>query len=56
MLDYPGKNACVVFTPGCNFRCPFCHNPESVLPERIQEEKELFIPSTAFFEFLGTRK
>lgn len=26
MLDYPGKVACTVFTGGCNFRCPFCHN------------------------------
>lgn len=26
LLDYPGKVACTVFTKGCNFRCPFCHN------------------------------
>ena len=26
MLDYPGKMACLIFTAGCNFRCPFCHN------------------------------
>lgn len=26
LLDYPGKVACTVFTVGCNFRCPFCHN------------------------------
>lgn len=26
MLDYPGNTACTVFTAGCNFRCPFCHN------------------------------
>ena len=25
-LDYPGKVACTLFTAGCNFRCPFCHN------------------------------
>ncbi len=28
LLDYPGKVACTVFLPGCNFRCPFCHNYE----------------------------
>ena len=28
LLDYPGKVACTVFLPGCNFRCPFCHNGE----------------------------
>ena len=26
MLDFPGKIACTLFTAGCNFRCPFCHN------------------------------
>jgi pyruvate formate lyase activating enzyme len=26
LTDYPGKVAAVVFTQGCNFRCPFCHN------------------------------
>lgn len=26
LLDYPGKVAATVFTGGCNFRCPFCHN------------------------------
>lgn len=31
LLDYPGKVACTLFTPGCNFRCPFCHNAGLVL-------------------------
>ena len=35
LLDYPGHVACTVFTAGCNFRCPFCHNAPLVLPERI---------------------
>lgn len=26
LLDYPGHVACTLFTAGCNFRCPFCHN------------------------------
>ncbi len=26
LLDFPGKTACTIFTGGCNFRCPFCHN------------------------------
>lgn len=26
LLDFPEKVACTVFTVGCNFRCPFCHN------------------------------
>lgn len=33
LLDYPGLVAATVFTPGCNFRCPFCHNAGLVLPE-----------------------
>ena len=32
LIDYPGKVAAVIFTQGCNYRCPFCHNPELVLP------------------------
>ncbi|MCQ2446531.1 MAG: anaerobic ribonucleoside-triphosphate reductase activating protein [Clostridia bacterium] len=31
LLDYPGKVAATLFTPGCNFRCPFCHNASLVL-------------------------
>lgn len=31
LIDYPGKLAATVFTPGCNFRCGFCHNPELVV-------------------------
>lgn len=28
LLDYPGYVAATIFTGGCNFRCPFCHNSE----------------------------
>ena len=37
LLDYPGTVACTLFTGGCNFRCPFCHNASLVLPEQIEE-------------------
>ncbi len=30
LLDYPGKVASIIFTYGCNLRCPYCHNPELV--------------------------
>ncbi len=30
VIDFPGKVACVLFTGGCNFRCPFCHNASLV--------------------------
>ena len=26
LLDFPGKTAAILFTYGCNLRCPFCHN------------------------------
>ncbi len=28
VIDYPGKICAIIFTVGCNFRCPYCHNPE----------------------------
>lgn len=38
LLDYPGQVACTVFTGGCNFRCPFCHNASLVLPEQLPQD------------------
>ncbi|MDR1315275.1 MAG: anaerobic ribonucleoside-triphosphate reductase activating protein [Spirochaetales bacterium] len=32
LIDYPGVVAAVLFTHGCNLRCPYCHNPNLVLP------------------------
>lgn len=37
LLDYPGHVAATVFTGGCNFRCPFCHNGGLVLAPAEQE-------------------
>ncbi|MDR2415955.1 MAG: anaerobic ribonucleoside-triphosphate reductase activating protein [Candidatus Peribacteria bacterium] len=56
LVDYPGKVACIVFTAGCNFRCPFCYNPQAVLPEVIAKYQSQQIPETAFFNFLESRK
>jgi pyruvate formate lyase activating enzyme len=30
LIDFPGQVACVVFLSGCNFACPYCHNPDLV--------------------------
>ena len=30
LIDYPGKLSCVCFSQGCNFECPYCHNPDLV--------------------------
>lgn len=56
LLDFPGVIACIAFTPGCNFRCGYCHNPEFVLPERIAKIRSSFIPEETFFNFLEKRK
>ncbi len=52
LSDYPGHVAAVVFTQGCNFRCPFCHNG-SLIPGDVPES--LLIPEEKVFEFLENR-
>ena len=44
LIDYPGKIAAVIFAQGCNFRCPYCHNPQLVDPKfysQLIAEKEV---------------
>lgn len=37
LVDYPGKLACTIFTAGCSFKCPYCHNKDLVfIPERYE--------------------
>lgn len=52
LLDYPQKVACTVFTAGCNFRCPFCHNASLVIDTYKNQE----IPGEEFFAFLRKRQ
>lgn len=52
VIDYPGKTAAVIFTQGCNFRCPFCFNRELVLEEYYQP----IIPEDEIFSFLKKRE
>jgi pyruvate formate lyase activating enzyme len=40
MIDYPGKIASVLFTTGCNFRCPYCHNAPLVTGENDAKDLE----------------
>lgn len=40
LCDYPGRIAAVIFTQGCNFRCPFCHN-ESLLNSQGSPKERL---------------
>ena len=55
-IDFPGKLACIIFTGGCNLRCAFCHNPEFVLPEKLEEVKHSAIPFETVMNFLKARK
>jgi pyruvate formate lyase activating enzyme len=52
LIDYPGKISAIVFTQGCNFRCPYCHNPELVSPDRYGP----LIAEEDIFSFLEQRK
>jgi len=54
LVDYPRKLGCTIFTAGCNFLCPFCHNSELVVPEKIKQLK--LIPEEEVFSFLKERK
>lgn len=52
LIDYPGKISAIIFTQSCNFRCPYCHNPELV-------EQKLYqpcLPEKDILEFLTTRR
>ena len=50
LLDYPGKIAATLFAPGCNFRCPFCHNASMINGKGFDE-----ISSEEVINFLEKR-
>lgn len=52
LLDYPGHVAATVFTGGCQFRCPFCHNGELVLNSPCESN----YTQEDIFSFLRKRK
>lgn len=51
LIDYPGKISTIIFTLGCNFSCPYCHNPELVDPKRFLDP----IPEHDIISFLRKR-
>lgn len=52
LVDYPGKISCIIFCGGCNFRCPFCHNPCLVFDPASQPR----ITEPQLFHFLELRR
>ncbi|HQG31649.1 MAG TPA: anaerobic ribonucleoside-triphosphate reductase activating protein [Deltaproteobacteria bacterium] len=52
LIEYPGKVCGIVFTQGCNFRCPYCHNPELVDPALFGE----CLPMDDILSFLAKRR
>ena len=50
LLDYPGQVACTLFLPGCNFRCPFCHN------SGLLGQADKLMDMQEFLAFLEKRK
>lgn len=53
LLDYLGRTAATVFTPGCDFRCPFCQNRDLVIPGRDGFPS---VPMEDLLSFLGKRR
>ena len=51
LLDFPGKVACTLFTRGCNFRCPFCHNASLV----VRPEEQRMYGNDEILSFLKKR-
>ena len=49
LLDYDENVSVVLFAPTCNYRCPFCHNGQSVLGNNFA------IPFEEIISFLKTR-
>jgi pyruvate formate lyase activating enzyme len=49
LIDYPGEVCAIIFTVGCNFRCPYCHNPELVIGSAK------IISADYVFDFLKSR-
>lgn len=56
LIDYPGKVACTVFTVGCNFSCPYCHNKDLASLKNFNKSSLSEIKEKDFLEFLDKRQ
>lgn len=50
LLDYDGLISIVLFSPGCNFACPYCHNKTTIV------DSKQFIPFDEIYDYLKSRK
>ena len=55
LSDYPGRVCSLLYTVGCNFRCPFCYNASLVIPEKYPKSEEQ-IDEDEIFNILMSRK
>ncbi|MAF33495.1 MAG: anaerobic ribonucleoside-triphosphate reductase activating protein [Desulfobacterales bacterium] len=53
LIDFPGKVSCVLFFSGCNFDCPYCHNPEL---SKGEPQNKSFLSEEHIFSFLASRR
>jgi pyruvate formate lyase activating enzyme len=53
LIDYPGKVSCVLFISGCNFRCPYCHNPQLVIEDPL---RSFIVDEQTIHDYLNDRK
>lgn len=53
LSDYPGRISAIVFTQGCNFRCPFCHNGKLL---DVQADEKDLIPESEVMALLTERQ
>ncbi len=53
LSDFPGHVAAIVFTQGCNWRCPYCHNRSVLKKKRPQNE---LIPETHVLDIVLRRR
>ncbi len=51
LIDYPEKLSCVLFLSGCNFTCPYCHNPDLV-----HNTSPVLLEETEVYRFLESRR
>lgn len=54
-IDFPGRVSCVLFLKGCNFDCPYCHNPELVRAPR-EKKNNNGLKENEVYRFLSQRK